>query len=607
MRAVWPERRHVALAAAVLFLVYPAYRIQPVAAVVGNIVLQLSFVLASLAASLWALRVRRRFLPLAALGLILAVAGLLFGEYFIGLEAVRLLLMAVVLRDASQRSSAAIRKALVHWLPYGAVTALYLAWWMIAARPAEGASINHARVLGTVADAPLYFLKQQVLFQMQDILTVTLTGWREALSLNVFSYHEDSLGPFLVFWIVAALVTTVVCIVLSKVRAAEEDTAHEHSRFVWSIGVMGVCVTAAGLFAVWAGMLHIGDETRDIFLDRLLLPAMPGAALAGYFLVRAVAGRKRFIVILSLLAGLSAAAQYRHERVFADDWQEQGTFFWQLAWRAPALSSETTFVIGDHGEDYWPSRHYEVSAPMNLVYATPSEPMRWAATGYLARDFSIVPDSSETMLVHQYLLSHEFRDTTTGFVPLALRRDGSFRILDRETFLRPPNNLQRFVARANVNDLVASGGVTARRAVLERYFGPEPPHEWDYHYQKADLARSHGEWRTVVAHMDSATAGKLTPRDPLEWLVFLEGCIRASAWERARGVVERIAEDGRAPDAIRADRYVRRLAARADMGEPARAHLDELSDLLREARAGVVSPNPGWGHRIIRIDTAAVR
>ncbi len=541
------------------------------------------------------------------MALILHTVPLLWTEYTIGFELIRLLLLFTIFYSSAIGVRQASFRALRSWILYGILLVLYVGWRVFLVKPAPGASIDHFRVLDVILSAPLHFFKQQLLLQFQDVLFAVATSWSKAFGFHVFTYADDSVLPFLGYWLIGTVAATVSYVALLLVRNSSCSSEDLPRQTLVAVVSTGIAVTASGFLPVWAGMLHVGDPHMDVFRDRLLLPAMPGAVLATSAFLGLAAGRHRVNAVVSVLIGLSAAAQFQNGRTFAEDHEEQCTFFWQLSWRAPALASETTFVLGDHGEDYWPSRHYEVSAPLSLVYPRKSDPTRWVVAGYLAADFRIVPDSTEAMRVHQYLLGQTFNDTTTGFVPLALREDGSFRVLDSGTFLRTPDNLRRFLPTAETGSLVSAGDIPAKRSTLEYYFGPEPPHEWDYHYQKADLARSHSDWHTVVAHMDSVRAEAFGPPSVLEWLVFLEGCIEVGRPDDARWLIERVVERNDAPDAIRADHYLHRIRGTRSL-EPQQIQLiDSLSAMLREVRRGVVSPNPGWGHRIIELDTAAVR
>jgi hypothetical protein len=53
-------------------------------------------------------------------------------------------------------------------------------------------------------------------------------------------------------------------------------------------------------------------------------------------------------------------------------------------------------------------------------------------------------------------------------------------------------------------------------------FGPEPPHEWCYYYEKADLARQRGDWDEVLVLGKEALNKGFAPQDPVEWIPFLQ-------------------------------------------------------------------------------------
>jgi hypothetical protein len=68
--------------------------------------------------------------------------------------------------------------------------------------------------------------------------------------------------------------------------------------------------------------------------------------------------------------------------------------------------------------------------------------------------------------------------------------------------------------------------------------GPEPPHEWCYFYQKAELALQSENWEEVIRLVEEASQRGLVPDDPIEWMPFLqayaymgeEGPLEETAW-----------------------------------------------------------------------------
>ena len=65
-------------------------------------------------------------------------------------------------------------------------------------------------------------------------------------------------------------------------------------------------------------------------------------------------------------------------------------------------------------------------------------------------------------------------------------------------------------------------------------YGPEPPHNWCYYFEQADLAAQMGEWPRVTQLGDKAFALNDYPNDPVERFVFIEGYAIEGNWARAK-------------------------------------------------------------------------
>jgi hypothetical protein len=68
---------------------------------------------------------------------------------------------------------------------------------------------------------------------------------------------------------------------------------------------------------------------------------------------------------------------------------------------------------------------------------------------------------------------------------------------------------------------------------MPEVYGSEPVHGWCYYFQKADLARQMGDWKTVTQLGDAAFALKDYPNDPVERFVFIEGYAHTADWKKA--------------------------------------------------------------------------
>ncbi len=66
-----------------------------------------------------------------------------------------------------------------------------------------------------------------------------------------------------------------------------------------------------------------------------------------------------------------------------------------------------------------------------------------------------------------------------------------------------------------------------------RIFGKEPPHDWCYFFQKADLARQNGDWQKIVDLAQEAAQLDLKPAYSPELLPFIEAYVHLGNWEQA--------------------------------------------------------------------------
>ena len=76
-------------------------------------------------------------------------------------------------------------------------------------------------------------------------------------------------------------------------------------------------------------------------------------------------------VLLGVLVAFALGMHLRTGNDFRWNWTEQLRFFWQLAWRAPALQPDTAIVLE---EDPIPNQGlFSTSAAINLLYPQPDE------------------------------------------------------------------------------------------------------------------------------------------------------------------------------------------------------------------------------------------
>jgi hypothetical protein len=111
------------------------------------------------------------------------------------------------------------------------------------------------------------------------------------------------------------------------------------------------------------------------------------------------------------------------------------------------------------------------------------------------------------------LSGENYKTLTSAGLPLLGRKDETALPLSNPALIKPSGNTP---------------------AALPKLFGTEPPHNWCYFYEKADLARQEGDWAQVARLGDEAFAIPYLPNDPSEYLPFIEAYARLNRWNDAK-------------------------------------------------------------------------
>lgn len=137
---------------------------------------------------------------------------------------------------------------------------------------------------------------------------------------------------------------------------------------------------------------------------------------------------KRQVFILSLLIGLSTAYQFSVANTYRRDTANQQDFFWQLAWRIPALEENTApptheFPLKDVSD-------IQLTAPLNWIYAPQISDRKIPyVLLYLKTRFN-----PSTLQDHQSIdikyRTVDFNGSTSNSLVIYKEADGCLRVLD---------------------------------------------------------------------------------------------------------------------------------------------------------------------------------
>ncbi|MGH2582284.1 MAG: hypothetical protein ACRDFQ_05250 [Anaerolineales bacterium] len=555
LRKLWPGQHEAAAWAALLFVLYPGFSQSSIANMYGHFYIVLAIALLSLWLHLKMVPSPDRFrtknsdtkkrivkpgigtlnllsrnnLGVTIISLALATYCIFATEYFFGLELFRPLLLFIALPPFSFRQR--IKSVFSLWWPFGLLILIY-AYWRIF-------------VLGFQTYDPVAFVTaapaSQTILQLiarivGDILRGGLAAWAVPITKLV---QLDWASRFPWIALVLIFAAAIQFFILLRQKA---ETPPGFSRALTTLGLSALIL---GGLPVWA----IGLPIRFSFPnDRLTLPMMAGASILVvglcYLLVRSTILRRGFFAVL---AGLALAFQFLTGADYRQDWKYQQSFFWQLAWRAPHIQSETILILNEL--EWLHITDNSLVAPINWLYApgNDNDQLEYyvAFVPLRTRPGSLLDPLAPGHKIHSDYLVANFEGSTDRALVLLFDPPSCLRVLDPiydQGYPQLPDGLREAVPLSKPIDLISSSG-TIEPA---RIFGAEPSHDsWCYYFQKADLARQQRDWDTVAELGDAAFALDESPNHATERLPFIEGYAMTGRWREAESLAHEMLEINR--------------------------------------------------------------
>ena len=285
--------------------------------------------------------------------------------------------------------------------------------------------------------------------------------------------------------------------------------------------------------AIWVGAFTVLGASLPIILsnrgvefstsfDRYTLPGSAGAAILAVGLAgRAVNSRLKDWIPLGLVA-LAVITHYNNSVYFADYWQAQREFWWQVSWRVPAFT-DGALLLANLPDPYPIEEDYEVWGPANLIYHPQSpNPRVYAEVLNMTTAKSVMLGSGSDRIMRTIEFERDFEKTLILSMPTG---SSCARAVDGKNLEMPDSEDPTFylVYPYSRIDMIDPAGTHADPSLT--IFGKEPEHGWCYYYEKMSLARQQGAWPEVARLADEAQQLGLRPRDRSEWMPALEAYI----------------------------------------------------------------------------------
>ncbi len=526
---VWPARRWECRLSALLLLVFPGFTQTTISIAYSQHFLSQALFFASLWLMLKALERDRATIWMVVLACFFSLLQMLTMEYFAASELIRpVLLFFFFWNRDSQSKKATMRKALASWLPY-LLPLILFAVWRFGYYPRLSAE-NSPTLLSSLLTNPAATIKQFAQFALQDTFSTAFSVWVDAFKPATLDFRS------IIQLMLAIAGTAVTAFWFWKVSLDGTDDDHENTRFLSQSLVTGLLLLILGGLPVWSTNRQ---ALIGLWSDRFTLAPMAGSAL----LLMAVSAwltrsRPRMLVLISFFVVMAAYSQMLTAQKYAENWEIQRSYYWQLKWRAPELKPNTAVIAPKLPTSY--ISDYAVGFALNAMYA--KEPVTkkaqyWFFIGPRARGNYFT--AYEPGLPVDYSLRDVTYSGTTDEmlgVSFAAGRE-CLRVLD-PFYAQAPTRLSEDLGGIERDMLpVSNTGLIlpdSEKALLrDDVFGSEPEHDWCYYYQKADLARQFNEWVKIPELASEAESKGLRSKTGMEYLPFIEGFAQTGMGDRA--------------------------------------------------------------------------
>jgi len=506
---LFPQREKFALTLSLLFLLYPGFNQQWGSYLYSHFFIVLFFFLFS-----FLLMLRGKTIP----ALIFSALNLWMLEYFFVLELIRPFIIWTSLEAESLTPKERLARTLKLWTPYLAVFALAVfSRVFIFNNQIYGFSIKDELVKAPIETIAL--LLQNI---FSSLWTVTGAAW--ALAFQFPNPPIDGPRITVIYSVVVVAVAGLVMFGWRNQAQVEERSGQNTSTdSLWWVIALGVIMLFLGGPPFWLANIPV---SLGFPANRATLSFVLGVSFIFAGLLEYIPTKIKYAVAVAFIA-LAAGRQFLWANEFRRDWTYQKNLFWQMTWRAPGLGKNTIVLINEELEYYADN---SLSAALNWVYAPDNHTDVVDYVLFYPTNRTSLSLKLDTPVSYDFLAG-KFGGNTSQAVVFYYSPPRCLRLLDPE--IDGENHIIDSLLRDAALLSSTAPILSESTARMPEVFGPEPAHGWCYYFQKADLARQLGDWKTVTRLGDVAFALDDYPNDPIERFVFIEGYAHTTDWKKA--------------------------------------------------------------------------
>jgi hypothetical protein len=533
LRMVWPKRSFEIGWVCLLLAIYPAFTQHSVALTYVRHFACIALFAASLGLNLLAIDNKRWWWLLTITGVFASLLQLITLEYFFGLELLRPLFLWIKLREHKTGWKASLKDLILQWLPYVLVLLIFagyrFVWYpMVSPNPEANAPVLLQRISGNPVGETIKFAN----LVLQDTLHMTVDNWLAPLDPGIFELRAKANW---LSWGAAALITLICAWWLIKTRGDEKAADSEHDNFSREAVLIGLIGVLAGGIPVWiTGRQSIGGP----WADRFVMGPMFGAVLLLVAIVHWFSRRRlQQTVLLGVVFAFALSSQMQTVNKYRLSRDTQNDYYWQLAWRAPAIQPGTA-VVGP-GMPFALVNDLHIGFALNTIYDQGGKsfeaPLWYFRAGGMTGGLVPALKPGNTF-DYRYLTAH-FKGTTDKILVAEYSYGTScLHIIAPEDHSRNGlSNDDGVLFKLAKPELINLHPEKASTPPVE-IFGPEPEHGWCYAYQQIDSARQEQKWPEAARLYEEAGTRGLKPKSSVEYAPVIQAYLNTDQPEKALAV-----------------------------------------------------------------------
>lgn len=534
---LWEKHKKIAWVSALLFFIYPGFLSQFNGIDYQSQMVSLTFMMLSFGLIIRAYQNKQIHLHVLSFFVTTFVTTFYLGlvEYFIGMEVLKIAVLAMLVFRDENMWAMRIKKTL-QWGLYSGLTATpFLIWRLFFFESQRGATDIDFKLGGFLSD-PFAFLANWAVTLIVDITEVIFGAYFQPLQRlsHGFTFFQWFIGI-----IITAIVLFAVWVFLKK-ETTNEITKNNHN---WKIEAtwLGIVMVVFGLFPV----ILVGREVDFKSFSRYALAPSVGVVLLWQAGLGYINSQKLKNFFLFILITLSSLTHYANGLTKAQETQATRDFWWQVSWRIPQLGTGTTLIA-----------HYAVAAeedyftwgPANLIYYPESDHEKYvqpAIYALLLSDDNAIEkiiakegqDYSERRSIRTY---PNYRNILilTQPTPQSCMQVIDLRQVEISSY--EDERVKQIADYSEADQIVLDSSFQTPPMIP---FGSEPEHGWCYYYEKASYARQVEDWNQVSTLGEAVFNQGLVAQDQIEWMPFVQAYAHLGNINRLKQIAEMMSAD----------------------------------------------------------------